>query len=80
MRTNIVIDEALTSEAFKLTGIKTKRELVEYALKELIINKRKEQKKTIQAAFVELHNLNLDDDPFSEVSRQNRSNSFTDAL
>ncbi len=41
MRTNIVIDDTLIDEAVKLTGIRTKRELVDLALKELIANRKK---------------------------------------
>jgi Arc/MetJ family transcription regulator len=42
MRTNIVLDEDLVSEAARLTGIKTKRELVREALRVLIeVKKRK---------------------------------------
>ncbi len=41
MRTHIVLDEQLVSEAMSLSQIKTKRELVEQALKEFIsIRKR----------------------------------------
>jgi len=41
MRTNIVLDEALVSEAQKLTGIATKRGIVEEGLKTLIrLNKQ----------------------------------------
>jgi Arc/MetJ family transcription regulator len=36
MRTNIVLDDKLVAEAFKVTGVRTKRELVSLALKELI--------------------------------------------
>lgn len=36
MRTNIVIDDALIAEALALTGLKTKREAVELALKTLV--------------------------------------------
>ena len=36
LRTNIELDEKLVSEAMKLTHIKTKKELVNVALKELI--------------------------------------------
>ena len=43
MRTNIVIDDSLIKEGMKCTGIKTKRELVDCALRELIArSKRKE--------------------------------------
>ncbi|MBT8063123.1 MAG: type II toxin-antitoxin system VapB family antitoxin [Gammaproteobacteria bacterium] len=36
MRTNIVIDDDLMAEALKLTGIRTKREVVETALRIMI--------------------------------------------
>lgn len=41
MRTNIVLDDELIEEATRLTGIRTKRELVDTALRELIRTKRK---------------------------------------
>jgi Arc/MetJ family transcription regulator len=37
MRTNIVLDENLIERAKKLTGIKTKREVVQEALRTLIL-------------------------------------------
>ena len=36
LRTNIELDEKLVKEAMKLTHKKTKKELVNYALKELV--------------------------------------------
>jgi len=39
MRTNIVIDDELVEEARQLTGIKTKRALVDLALRELVTRK-----------------------------------------
>ncbi|OGW18494.1 MAG: transcriptional regulator of the Arc/MetJ class [Nitrospinae bacterium RIFCSPLOWO2_12_FULL_45_22] len=36
LRTNIEIDEKLIDEAMKLTHMSTKKELVNYALKELV--------------------------------------------
>lgn len=42
MRTNIVIDDKLMAEAQRLTGISTKRETVEKALRELVRLKRQE--------------------------------------
>lgn len=80
MRTNIVIDETLTDEAFSLTGLKTKRELVEFALKELIHKGRKAKQRSIADSFVKLHQLKLDADPFPTVSRKNRQNPFADDL
>jgi Arc/MetJ family transcription regulator len=41
MRTNIVIDDELMDEAITLTGIHTKRELVNLALKELVQNRKR---------------------------------------
>ena len=41
MRTNIVLDDELVQEAFSLTGIRTKRELVHVALNELVRRRRK---------------------------------------
>ena len=41
MRTNIVLDDELMEEAFALTGIRTKRELVRVALEELIRQRKK---------------------------------------
>lgn len=43
-RTNIELDEKLVNEALKLTRMKTKKELVNYALKDLI---RKVKRKKI---------------------------------
>lgn len=40
MRTNIVLDDDLVEEASKLTGIKTKKQLIHVALK-LLIEKSK---------------------------------------
>jgi len=48
MRTNVVIDEKIIKKALKYTGLKTKREVINYALKELII--RKERKEILQLA------------------------------
>ncbi len=36
MRTNIVLDDELVAEAMKLTGAKTKREVVDQALRSLV--------------------------------------------
>lgn len=42
MRTNIVIDDKLMQEAQNLTGLKTKKEIVNYAL-ELLVRMQKQQ-------------------------------------
>ncbi len=41
MRTNIVLDDQLIEEAFALTGKRTKRELIDLALRELVRSRRK---------------------------------------
>ena len=46
MRTNIELDEKLVEEAMKLTDSKTKKELVNYALKELV--RKKKRKKLLE--------------------------------
>ena len=43
-RTNINLDDALVRKGLKITGLQTKRELVDYALRELL---RKENQKGI---------------------------------
>lgn len=41
MRTNVVLDEALVREGLALTGVSTKRALIDLALRELIRARRK---------------------------------------
>lgn len=41
MRTNINLDDNLLKEAFKYTGAKTKKELINIALKELIETRKR---------------------------------------
>jgi Arc/MetJ family transcription regulator len=41
MRTNIVLDDELVEEGFKITNAKTKRELVDIALKEMVNRARR---------------------------------------
>ncbi len=43
MRTNIVIDDQLMSDALKATGLQTKREVVEEGLKALIKLKKQSE-------------------------------------
>jgi len=47
MRTNIMIDDELMTDVLKLTGIKSKREAVEQALRTLLALKQQEKNKTI---------------------------------
>jgi len=46
MRTNIEIEDDLIKDGLAYTGLKTKRELVNYALKELV--RRKKRKAMLQ--------------------------------
>jgi len=41
MRTNIVLDDQLVAEGFRLTGVRTKKELVHLALEELVDRRRR---------------------------------------
>ena len=48
MRTNIVLDDKLVKRAQKLTGIKTKREVVHEALRLLILLKEQAEVRTLR--------------------------------
>jgi len=80
MRTNIVLDDRLTKEAFALTGLKTKKELVNYALRELVRIKKQEQAEGLCTPFKALRQLKLASDPFPDTQRQDRANAFADEL
>jgi len=45
-RTNIVLDEKLLEDAMKVTGLKTRRAVVDYALRELL--RRESQKRILK--------------------------------
>jgi Arc/MetJ family transcription regulator len=45
-RTNVVLDDELVDQCLKITGIKTRRGLIDYALQELL--RRKNQKKLLE--------------------------------
>jgi len=48
MRTHIIIDDTLMSDALKATGIKSKREVVELGLKTLLMLKQQESIKAFK--------------------------------
>jgi Arc/MetJ family transcription regulator len=52
MRTNIVINDVLMNEAILLTGIKTKKEVVELGLKTLIRLKNQEKIRAYRGKLV----------------------------
>jgi Arc/MetJ family transcription regulator len=41
MRTNIVLDDSLVQEAFFLSGVKTKKDLISLALKEFVMTRKR---------------------------------------
>jgi Arc/MetJ family transcription regulator len=47
-RTNIVIDDKVVEEAKKLTSLKTKKEVVDFALRELVSQLRRKKLLTIR--------------------------------
>jgi Arc/MetJ family transcription regulator len=51
MRTNIVLDDTLIERAQKLTGIKTKREVVHEALRLLILLNEQTEIRTMRGKF-----------------------------
>jgi Arc/MetJ family transcription regulator len=46
MRTNVVLDDKLVAEAMLLTGLQTKRGVIDHALKELI--RRRQQRRLLE--------------------------------
>ena len=42
-RTNVVLDEDLISKCLEITGIKTRRALIDHALRELLRHKRQKR-------------------------------------
>ena len=48
MRTNVDIDDELIQEAFRLTGLKTKKEVIHKALEEFIRNRKRLDLKEIR--------------------------------
>ena len=52
MRTNIMLDDKLVEKGMKYTGIKTKKKLIDIALRELV--QRKERKEILKLK-VKLH-------------------------
>ena len=45
-RTNVLLDDQLVSNCMKVTGIKTRRALIDHALRELL--RREDQKKILE--------------------------------
>lgn len=51
MRTNIIIDDTLMTDALKAAGVKTKREAVELGLRMLIRLKQQRELRTLRGKF-----------------------------
>lgn len=45
MRTNIELDDSLVSEGLQITGLRTKKDLVDHALRELV--RKRDQRKIL---------------------------------
>jgi Arc/MetJ family transcription regulator len=63
MRTNIEIDDKLMKESLEATGLKTKREVVDLALKELLRLRRQAGLKKLKGKFFwegDLDSMRLD--------------------
>ena len=51
-RTNIVLDSQLVEEGLKVTGLKTKRNLIDYALRELLRHEKQAKLLELQGTMV----------------------------
>ncbi len=70
MRTNIVLDDELVAEAMKYSGAKTKREVVELALRELV-------QRQAQRRILDLVNEDLIDPDYDVAeARRNMTREF----
>jgi Arc/MetJ family transcription regulator len=58
MRTNILLDDQLIERAQKLTGIKTKREVVQEALRTLILLREQSEVRNLRGKLFWEGNLN----------------------
>jgi Arc/MetJ family transcription regulator len=66
MKTNIDLDEQLVKQGFAITGLRTKKELVNFALAELV--KRNTQKDLLELAG----EIEFVDDFSTDIVRKNR--------
>jgi Arc/MetJ family transcription regulator len=67
MRTNIVLDDKLVAEAQALSQIKTKRELIDTALREFVEHRKRLDIRELKGALL------LDDDYDYKEMRRTRS-------
>jgi len=59
MRTNIVLNEKLVKDAIRLSGVKTKEQVIELALENLIAFQKRKKMKTLFGKVVWEGNLTL---------------------
>lgn len=57
MRTNVVIDEDLIEAGLKATGLKTRRDLIDFALRDLLRRKRQRGLMELKGSVVWRGNL-----------------------
>ncbi len=69
MRTNIVLDDELVAEAQQLSQIKTKRELIDVALREFVQNRRRPDIRDLYGSKL------IDEDYDHKLARQSRRTS-----
>ncbi|MFN2292042.1 MAG: type II toxin-antitoxin system VapB family antitoxin [Anaerolineae bacterium] len=70
MRTNVVIDDELMSEALEATGLKTKKAVIDEALRTLVRLKRQERVRSLRGKLHWEGDLNmLREDRFADVAR-----------
>ena len=70
MRTNVVIDDELITEALETTGLKTKKAGIEEALRTLVRLKRQERVRSLRGKLQWEGDLNmLREDRFVDVAR-----------
>jgi len=68
MRTNIVLDDQLVTEALQLSGKKTKKEVINYALKKLVQSLKKQPQKHSQ--FIKNYiNMPIKLEDFTPINR-----------
>ena len=74
MRTNIVLDDALVAEAQRLSRIKTKRQLIDQALREFVANrKRSELDSDRMLLFALVRAIEIIGEAASKVSEDTRA-------
>jgi Arc/MetJ family transcription regulator len=59
MRVNVVLDDQLVSEALEITGLKTKRAVIEEALRTLVRLKKQERVRALRGKLQWEGNLSL---------------------